>query len=438
MACCLIVEDDQRHRKILAATLRTAGHQVLSAATGEQGLELCRHHLPELVLLDLGLPDVEGLELLPRLLGASPLSRVVVLTGLDCVTAAVRALRAGARHYLVKPWERAELLLVVEREARAVDLQELRARTESRDLFWGGHAKMAELRRILAKLATSPLTSVLIEGQTGTGKEMVARELHRLSRPRGQFVTLNCAAVPSELLESELFGHERGAFTGAQSRRRGVVELARDGTLLLDEIGEMRPSLQSKLLRFLQDQRYRRVGGEQEHQAGSRVIATTHRDVEALVERGRFREDLFYRLAVVRLELPSLHQRRQDLLPLASFLLQSTARDLGRAVRQLSPAAESALLEHPWPGNVRELRNRLERALVLGGDGQIQPRDLDLPARRDSPQEPAVDLGPARLREVLDEEEWNISRAARRLGIERHRLRYRLRKYQLRRPEACS
>ncbi|MEW6365618.1 MAG: sigma-54 dependent transcriptional regulator [Acidobacteriota bacterium] len=435
MALCLVVEDDPDESRVLAGALRAGGHQVLCARDGRSASEICHLHRPELVLLDLGLPDIDGMSLIPTLIRLSPFSRVVVLTGLDSVRASVAALRAGARHYLVKPWDLEELLLIVERESRSVDSNEVCARERVGSVFWGTHPAMTRLRRQLEKLSGAPTTPVFIEGETGSGKEVIARELHRLTADAKEFLALNCAAIPGELLESELFGHERGAFTGAEMRRRGLVELARDGTLFLDEVSETPPSLQAKLLRFLQDHRFRRVGGEVELSAPSRVVAATHRDVDALVQEGRFRNDLFYRLAVVRLKVPPLCARRDDLLPLAYFLIQTIARTLGRAPRQLTPSAEQAVLDHDWPGNVRELKNRLERATVLGEGEYIQHEDLDLPGSPPrATQRPAAGKTTEQLSRVLEAERWNISKAARRLGVERHWLRYRLKKMGLSRP----
>ena len=438
MPLCLIVEDAPQQRAILDRLLCSQGYETVTADRAATARALCAERRPEVVLLDLGLPDADGLDLIPELLRLVPLCRIVVLTGFDSVRVAVEALRAGACHYLVKPWDREELLLVVAREARSVAFSESRARAGAGDVFWGHSAALGALRARLERLASSPLTPVLVEAETGAGKEVVARELHRLSRAGGPFVPLNCAAVPAELLESELFGHERGAFTGAEARRRGVVELARDGTLFLDEIGEMALPLQAKLLRFLEDHRFRRLGGEELLASPCRVVAATHQEVEALQAQGRFRPDLFFRLAVVRLRVPSLRERPEDLLALSHFLLDRLSRALGRPARPLSPAAERALCDHQWPGNVRELRNRLERALVLGETDRIQPEDLDLD-RRGSPEPPApppleasnLDPEALQLRRLLEQERWCVARLARRMGLPRHRLKYRIAKLGL-------
>jgi two-component system response regulator AtoC len=414
VALCLIVEDDPEQSAIVAATLRAAGHETLRAGDGAAAVEAANRHRPEVAL------------------GVSPLSRVIVLTGRDSVSAAVAALRAGARHYLLKPWEQEELLFVVAREAAAVDHLESSGRSAAGGVFWSRDPVARRLRKQIEKLAHAPSTPVLVEGETGVGKEVVARELHRLSAASGPFVALNCAAVPRELLEDELFGHERGAFTGAESRHRGVVELARDGTLLLDEVGEMPLALQAKLLRFLDARKFRRVGGEEELASSCRVVAATNRDLECASKEGRFRADLFFRLAVVRLRIAPLREHPDDVVPLANFFLDQLARSLGRQPRQLSPAAEVLLAAHTWPGNLRELRNRIERALVLGDDAFIQPEDLDLPRVAASPSGGGE---PERIREALEAEHWNISRAARRLGVPRHWLRYRIKRQRLAQPE---
>jgi len=352
------------------------------------------------------------------------------------VPVVVAALRAGARHYLVKPWDREELLLIVDREIRALYSEETRQRHIGSEIFWGISPGMRALRQHLEQLASSPRTTLLLRGETGTGKEVLARTLHALTRTQGEFVAVNCAAVPEQLLEGELFGHEKGAFTGADARRRGLVELADHGTLFLDEIGEMTPHLQAKLLRFLQDGRFRRLGGEQELGSTCRVVAASHADLEALQTAGRFRADLYFRLAVVQLRVPPLRDRREDVLALTHFLLRRTATRIGKPLRPLSPLAEKALLLQSWPGNVRELANRLERALVLGTAAEISPADLDLAAAGPRDETPSHRLlqEPARLRQILEEHNWNLAAAARSLGVERHRLKYRVRRFGLVRP----
>lgn len=453
MASCLVVEDAIGQATNLVRTLRAAGHEAVHVQTAAEAKITCRQVEPEVILLDLGLPDSDGLELIPELLALCPLARIVVLTGRDSVAAAVTALRAGARHYLVKPYDQEELLLVVEREAHNLAWAASVAREQTTEVFWGSHPEMVSLRSHLYKLAASPLTAVLVEGETGSGKEIVARELHRVTAATGPFVAVNCAAIPGELIESELFGHERGAFTSAESRRRGLVELARNGTLFLDEVAEMSPPAQAKMLRFLEDYRFRRVGGEEELTARCRVVAATNRDLRTLAGSGGFRADLFFRLAVVRLRVLPLRERREDIVPLAYFLLTRFAKEIGRPWRPLSAAAEAAVSKYAWPGNVRELRNRLERAVVLGEGPLIEPGDLDLEPLchvclqrkcRCSPFDPALatatskplaegELAEAeRIARAWKAEGYSIARTARRLGVARHWLKYRLVKYGIR------
>jgi len=434
VALVAIVEDQALQRRTLDQTLRSVGYQTVECGSGAEALEACRSHLPEAVLLDLGLPDSNGLDLLPELLAVSPLSRIVVLTGHDSVREAVAALRAGARNYLVKPWDRDELLLVLRREIVAVNRTEVSTRRWTSAVFWGSHASMQQIQADVDLLASSPATPVLILGETGTGKEVIARELHERGRPGGQLVALNCAAIPPDLMESELFGHERGAFTGAEVRRRGVVELADGGTLLLDEVAEMSLHLQAKLLRFLQDGRFRTVGAETEQCSTCRVIAATHADLESLQAGERFRQDLYYRLSVVTLRVPALRDRSEDLLGLASFLMERICQRLGRRPRPLSAAAEHAVVAHAWPGNVRELANRIERALVLGSGPQIEPVDLDLAGRvsNELASAEAVLANAAQLRRLLEQEGGNVSAVARRLALPRHKVKYRVAKLGLR------
>ncbi|HHQ47809.1 MAG TPA: sigma-54-dependent Fis family transcriptional regulator [Acidobacteria bacterium] len=428
MPVCLVVEDDPAQATILSDTVALLGIQALRAAEGRAALALASEERPDIVVLDLGLPDCNGLDLIPELLKLNPTARVIVLTGQDSVATAVEALRLGARDYLLKPWELERLLTVLQREIVAVPSSGETTETGEREtIFWGSHPEMVRIREEVDHLTRAPVTGVLILGETGTGKEVLARRIHEVTSPGGDFVTLNCAAIPTELLESELFGHEKGAFTGATNRRRGLAELARHGTLFLDEIGEMPVSLQPKLLRFLQDRSFRRVGGEEEIFSPCRVIAATHQDLEERCRQGAFRLDLYYRLAVVSFTIPPLRERREDLLPLTHLIIEKIAAELGLPHKQLSPAAEAAIVGHSWPGNIRELRNRLERALVLGKERSIQLGDLQL-AAQPKPSEGSEILA------ALEAEGWNVTRAARRLGLARHQLRYRMRRLGIVRP----
>ncbi|NOZ95663.1 MAG: sigma-54-dependent Fis family transcriptional regulator [Acidobacteria bacterium] len=429
MALCLLIEDDPAQRALLKELLVSQTYQVIEAGSGASGLELAQRFKPDAIILDLGLPDGDGSGLIAPVLAADPWTVVIVLTGDDSARTAVDALGAGARHYLVKPVEHDELLLVLKRELALSGTREARARRESGRAFWGANLEMSRLRRVVERLAESPRTSVLISGETGSGKEVIALELHEATGCQGPFVPLNCAAIPDGLLESELFGHESGAFTGAGKRRRGLAELADSGTLFLDEISEMAPRLQAKLLRFLQDGSFRPVGGEMELKSTCRVIAATNLELSVLRDEKPLREDLFFRLAVVTLSVPPLRQRSEDIPALSSFLLDRLASELGRKPARLSARALAALLAHSWPGNVRELRNRLERAMVLCQGTEINPEDLDLkPWNRSCTTAIHALEDPAQLHRLLQAEGGNISAVARRLGVPRHLVRYRARR----------
>ncbi len=427
MALCLAIEDDLSHRELLKKVLELEGYRVVGASTACQGLALVQQLRPDVVLLDLGLPDGDGETLIGPIQEIDPQASIIVLTGYDSARRAVAAFESGARGYLVKPVDHEELLTVIKRELMASGFREAEARRNVDRFFWGSGLEMKRLRETVQRLARSPRTPVLVLGETGSGKEVVAQELHELGHCQGPFIALNCAAVPEGLLESELFGHEPGAFTGAGKRRRGLAELANMGTLFLDEISEMEPRLQAKLLRFLQDGKFRPVGAERESQSTCRVVAATNLQLDTLRKGERLREDLFFRLAVVMLTVPPLRERREDLASLANFLLRRLTLATGRKDLRLSPRALEAILSHSWPGNVRELQNRLERAVVLSRENIITPQDLDLETPAGHPPIHPLD-DPARLIRLLNEEDGNISAVARRLGVPRHLVRYRAHK----------
>ena len=367
----VIIEDDEVLGGALVQRLRLEGFAPRWARTLAEGEALLdRTPLPLCVLCDMRLPDGSGeallLRLMPRL-GATP---VIAMTAYGGVEQAVRLVRAGADDYLTKPFEI---------EAVLARLSALTPRTEppppAGPVGWQS-PPMRALEHDLERLAPA-LAPVLLLGESGAGKEVAARRLHAMSpRAAAPFVALNCAAIPRDLLESEVFGHERGAFTGASERRLGAAERAGTGTLLLDEVAELEPALQAKLLRLLEDRRFLRVGGAREIVLEARVVAATNADLAARVTEGRFRGDLYYRLAVVELRVPPLRERPEDVLPLARTLLAESARQAGRAGLSLTAAAEAALEAHPWPGNVRELRNRIERAALLAPEAALTPSDL--------------------------------------------------------------
>lgn len=436
----LIVDDDALYRSLLRQYLESADLKVAEASNAREALAGMEASKPAVVLLDLGLPDKDGLELLEELRRTAPRTRVVVLTARDTARDAVRALQAGASHYLVKTTDLEEVFLVVQRElvrGRGAEFPE-------REIAFGVSPAARELEEKLNRAAGVPQVPVLVMGETGTGKEVFARELHRRSGLEGPFVAVNCAAIPGELLESELFGHEAGAFTGASARRRGLVELAQGGTLFLDEIGDMPLSLQPKLLRFLDTRTLRRIGGEREIAVNCRIVAATHRDLEGAVEQGAFREDLLYRLAVLRVRIPPLRERPEDVLFLLHHLMPALCRELSCPLPAIPPETEDFLQAYPWPGNVRQLRAACLRALVSADSGALLPEHFQLP-----------DVCPTCLRqrctcagETGDEEQairdaWrrsggSIAAASRLLGKPRHWVKYRLQKYGLLRERDSS
>jgi two-component system, NtrC family, response regulator AlgB len=381
----LIVDDEPNIRRTLEVHFRARGHRVRTAAGAAEALAASRQWPCDLALVDVRLGAASGLDLLPELRRLNPRARLVVITAYASLETAVEALRRGAADYLRKPFAPRDLDLVLERLA-AVDLterrlqaeEEKRAAAEPEPLLESANPRVQEALRIARQVAASD-TRVLLRGPSGSGKNVVAELIHRQSDRRGRpFVVVPCPAVPAELLESELFGHVRGAFTGATRDSPGRIALAAGGTLLLDEIGDLPPALQPKLLRFLQDRRYERLGDPTTRQADVRILAASNRDLEAAVAQGRFREDLLYRLNVITLELPPLAGRPEDLPALAERFLDHFRRRRGRPELRLSPAALAALAAHPWPGNLRELRNAFERATMLAPGPLIEPADLGL------------------------------------------------------------
>jgi DNA-binding NtrC family response regulator len=374
----LIVEDDEVFLRPLRRALELAQFEVLTAGSGEEALDLLKREDVDLVLTDQRLPGMDGVEVVRRLKAEHPEPGVVVMTAYGTIGAAVEATRVGAEDYLVKPFEPDEILLVIRRalEFRELRDQSRRSLRRNQERFTltnlvAQSPKMLEILGLLRDVARLE-TTVLIHGETGVGKELLARTLH-FSGPRRDkpFVAVNCAAIPEELFESELFGYRRGAFTGATEPRRGHFQLASGGTLLLDEVGEMPLALQSKLLRAIEEKKITPIGSERPVDIDVRFIATTNQDLQAAVERGAFRRDLFYRLSVLPVRVPPLRERLEDIPVLAEHFLRESARRCKKAVRGLEPGALDALVRYPWPGNVRELENVIERAVIVARDEVI-------------------------------------------------------------------
>jgi len=433
----LVVDDDQVARELLAETLGREGYRVRVAGGGEEALRLAGAEPFDMALVDLRMPDLDGLAVLKKLALIQPHLPVVILTAFATIETAIQAVNAGAFDYLSKPFRMEEIKIVVRRTLDARRLarenlqyrQELGARYGFEGLVGQSH-QMVEIYKLIARMAALD-TTVLIEGETGTGKELVARAIHGASvRAARPFVVVDCAALPETLFESELFGHERGAFTGAVAARRGLLETSTGGTCFLDEIGELTAPLQAKLLRTLQEHSIRRVGGNDAIPVDVRVIAATNRDLRRLVAEGGFRDDLYYRLNVVTITVPPLRERASDTQLLAQHFLEMFARRSGRAVKRLAPEAIALLAAYRWPGNVRELEHVIERATALSSSETLLP-DVFPPhlreARDHAPRLPAdgmtlEDVKRWYVNKVLEESGGNKVRAAELLGIDRRTL----------------
>ncbi len=439
----LIVDDEPNARTALAELLRGEGFDVETAADGFKALGKIGAFAPHIVITDLKMPGMDGIDLVKKLRAMDDAPAVVVMTAFGAVDTAIDAMRAGAEEYLTKPLNFDELLVVVQKvlanhELRAETAQ-LRRRVRDRVApgnMVGSSPPMQRVFEIVDQVAPSRAT-VLITGESGTGKELVANAIHQRSpRAGGPFIKLHCAALAESLLESELFGHEKGAFTGAAARKDGRFSLADGGTLFLDEIGEISPSLQVKLLRFLQEHEFERVGGTQTIHVNVRVIAATNRDLREEVARGRFREDLFYRLNVVNIETPPLRDRRSDIPAVAKFFLDRYAKLNEKTVAAISPQALELLVAYDWPGNVRELENAIERAVVLANGTELEAKHLPPQVRPIStggmppiPGSTMADIERYAIIETLKAAGGSTSKAAEMLGISPRTIQYRLHEY---------
>jgi DNA-binding NtrC family response regulator len=450
----LVVDDEELIRWSLAERMRAEGHDVLEAGTGAQALDSARDGV-DLVLLDYKLPDMDGVTVLRRIKELDPDVLVILLTAYASVETAVEAMKEGAFHFANKPFDLDDIAFLV---ARALETTQLRrevrrlrasqAQPYSVDRIVGQSAAMEMLRNLLAKVAGSPASTVLLTGESGTGKDLAAKVLHYNSeRSNKPFMNITCSALPETLLETELFGHERGAFTDARQQKRGLFETAEGGTIFLDEIGEMVPALQAKLLRVLEERSFRRVGGLHDIKVNVRVIAATNRNLEEEVKAGRFRQDLFYRLNVLPISLPPLRQHAEDVPALLAFYIDSFNREFRKNVKGASAAAMKQLQSYGWPGNIRELRNAIERAMLLTSSDWLEPSDFPLvtPAGRGTLdatfQLPASgvnldDLEQSLVRQALERCGGNQTRAAALLGMNRDQIRYRIEKYALAKPSA--
>jgi len=441
----LIVDDEANARNALAELLADAGYSVSTASDGRTGLLQMEQIDPDVVLTDLKMPGMDGLSLIERGRPLFPHTTFIVMTAFGTIDTAVRAIKLGAESYLTKPLELDAVIAIVDRALERTQLSreaaQLRERFDDRfqfDNILGEHPSMQRLMKNVAQVARSRAT-VLIHGETGTGKELIAAAIHQNSKRKDKpFIRLNCASLSETLLESELFGHERGSFTGAVGRREGRFEQADGGTLFLDEVSEIPGSVQIKLLRFLQEREFERVGGNETLKVDVRVVAATNRNLKQRVDEGRFREDLYYRLKVVQLDVPPLRVRRSDIPLLAQAFLRKYAKENDRPVQGLTEEALQHLMIYPWPGNVRELENAIERAVVMCEGELIDRDDLPTAAYGDSQNGSVMALIPgitmAELERMailgtLDAVDGSTARAAEILGISQRKIQYRVKEW---------
>ena len=472
----MVVDDERMIRWSIQQALARDGHAVTAVETGEEAVAQATDEMPDLVFLDITLPGIDGIEVLRRLKAVDPSVTVVMVTATEDLKTAVEAMRLGAYDYVSKPFDIDRLRVIAQ---NAIDRSELSREVEFHrkesvrrygfHRFVGSSEKIQKVLEIARKVARSEATTVLLQGESGTGKDLLAQAIHydsaRVSRP---FIPINCTALPEELLESELMGHEKGAFTDAKGAKKGLFEIANGGTVFLDEIGDMKSGLQAKLLRFIENKAFRRVGGHRDLEVDVRIVAATNRDLEGQVRSGVFREDLYFRLNVFPILLPPLRERREDILPLAEHFLAEFSRDFKRPSRGFSEDVKRRMIAYDWPGNVREVRNAIERAMILC-EGDILDF-LDIPVREGTP-EPAAPAGapaapegvgagageeaaevsqPAAagssyglppggivledverefIRQALDMTRGNQTKAAEALGLTRDALRYRMKKF---------
>ena len=452
----LIVEDDEVFLRPLQRTLEVAGYEALVVSSGEDAIDLLKRDDVELVLTDKRLPGIDGVELVRRIKAEHADLAVVVMTAYGTIGSAVEAMRVGAEDYLVKPFDAPEALMVIR---RSIELSELKAanratirRNQERFTLRNIVAASAPMQEVfeLVRSVAGLDTTVLLHGETGVGKELLARSIHFTGSRRDKpFVAVNCAAIPEELFESELFGFRKGAFTGASENRRGMFQMAHGGTLLLDEIGEMPLPLQSKLLRVIEDKRLTPIGSDRVVEVDVRFIATTNKDLQAEAERGTFRRDLFYRLSVMPVRVPPLRERADDVPLLARHLLDASARRSKKTVREIAPAAMQALCAYGWPGNVRELENVIERAVIVaksdtitdvepfltGGGDARPPVDLALPFR-DAKARVVEEFERAYVTGVLEAHAGKLTAAAKHADMDPKNFHEKLTRYGLRRPPA--
>ena len=450
----LVIDDEKTIRWSLGEALKNQGYEVEEAENGNEGVKKFLEDPADLVVLDLKLPDKSGIDVLKMLREEDPALPVIMMTAYGEVETAVEAIKSGAYDFLLKPFQLEKMKISIKNALESSRLKsELDGiRKKERDTynfrnFIGKSQLMNEVFRKVTKIGESRASTILIQGESGTGKELVARAIHESSRGVDQpFMEINCAALPENLLESELFGHEKGAFTDAKFKKKGLFELAEGGTIFLDEIGEMGITLQSRLLRVLENKTFRRVGGVNDLKVNTRIIAATNRDLLKAIQDGNFRSDLYYRLQVIPIYLPPLRDRKEDIPLLANHFIEFFNREFKKKVRQTSPEVEARLQAYSWPGNVRELRNVIERAILLEAEDELLPEHIPIESDADEAENGAAasensmkSVYPMSIRDMekllicrtLDETDGNKSKAARILGISRQTLREKTKLYEM-------
>ena len=447
----LVVDDEHLIRWSLEQSLIKQGYDAITAASGEDALKIVQEDAPELILLDIQLPGLDGLEVLERVKEIDEDILVIMVTALGVLETAVKAMRMGAYDYINKPFNLDELSIIIKKALETKELRKevahLRSTQSSKygiDKIIGGSSHMHQVLEMVRKVAQSDASTVLIQGESGTGKELIARAIHfESSRADKPFMAINCAAMPETLLESELMGHEKGAFTDAKAQKKGLFEIADGGTLFLDEIGDMDVGMQAKLLRVLEERTFRRIGGTKEIPVDVRIVSATNQELLKKIEEKSFRNDLYYRLQVIPIYLPPLRERSEDIMPLVDFFIGHYNREFGKSVKGVSKMASKFLLEYDWPGNVRELRNIIERAIILeseetlmlehlpselvsqAGSSGSSPMSLRIPPEGIDIEDVEREL----IRQSLEVSEGNQSKAAKMLNLGIDAFRYRMKKF---------
>ncbi|GFO58435.1 acetoacetate metabolism regulatory protein AtoC [Geomonas silvestris] len=447
----MVVDDEHLIRWSLEQNLKKQGYEVYTAGTGEDALRLAREEQPDLVLLDYHLPGINGLEVLQRLKETDEDVVVIMVTAQGGLETAVNTMRHGAYDYINKPFNLDELSIVIRKALETSDLRRevVQLRSEHKKqgppTILGNSKHMKNVLEMMAKVAKSDASTVLIQGESGTGKELVAKWIHYESaRAEKPFVAINCAAVPATLLESELFGHEKGAFTDAKASKKGLFELADGGTVFLDEIGDMEIGMQAKLLRFLEDRTFRRIGGTKSMPVDVRIVSATNKDLLKAIEDKTFRNDLYYRLQVIPIFLPPLRERKEDIITLVNYFMENFSKEFNKPMKGISNMAEKLLVEYSWPGNIRELKNVIERAIILGTDENLLLENLPLEIVAKASQSGAVSMTTFKLppegidieevereliKQSLEITDWNQSKAAKKLNLGIDAFRYRMKKF---------